>query len=241
MRWIYISPHLDDAVLSAGGLIHEQTQAGDSVEIWTFMCGFPKEDDLSPFAKRLHELWGMSSAKEVVSGRREEDVEAARRVGAKAVHFDFLDCIYRKGKDGEWLYSDVFFPPFPDDADVAQQIADSINARLKPDDKIVAQLALGSHVDHVLVRQAVELTGRPLLYDADIPYHFNFPTELTPKTAGMAQTVHPVSDAGVAVWQEGILAYASQMTMLFESPDVMREKVRKYRDEGGGVRLWTPK
>jgi LmbE family N-acetylglucosaminyl deacetylase len=241
MRWIYISPHLDDAVLSAGGLIHEQTQAGDSVEIWTFMCGFPRDKELSPFAQQLHELWGMSSSDEVVRGRREEDVKAAAAVGAKAVHFDYLDCIYRKGKNGEWLYSDVFFPPFPDDADVAKQIAESINSRLKPDDKVIAQLALGSHVDHVLVRQAAELTGRPLIYDADIPYHFNFPTELAPKTAGMKETVHPVSDAGLAAWQEGILAYASQMSMLFESPEVMREKIRNYRAEGGGVRLWAPK
>ena len=41
MRWIYLSPHLDDAVFSAGGLIYEQTQAGTPVEIWTIMCGDP--------------------------------------------------------------------------------------------------------------------------------------------------------------------------------------------------------
>ncbi len=239
MRWIYISPHLDDAVLSAGGLIHGQTQAGDSVEIWTFMCGFPADTELSPFALRLHEMWGMSSAEEVVRGRRAEDVKAAAAVGAKSVHFDYLDCIYRRGKNGEWLYSDVFFPPHEDDADVASRIAESISSRLKPDDKLVCQLAIGSHVDHVLVRRATELVGRPLLYDADIPYHFNFPDELVLKTAGMKQTASSVSEAGLKAWQDGITAYASQMSMLFESPEAMREKIRRYRDEGGGVRLWT--
>lgn len=240
MRWIYISPHLDDAVLSAGGLIHEQTQAGDAVEIWTFMCGFPKDKELSPFAQRLHEMWGMSSAEEVVRGRRAEDVKAAACVGAKSVHFDYLDCIYRRGKNGEWLYSDVFIPPHADDADVAAQIAKSISSNLKPDDKLVCQLAIGSHVDHVLVRQATELVGRPLFYDADIPYDFNFPDELTPKTAGMKKTAHAVSEAGLKAWQNGIASYASQMSMLFETPEVMQEKIRQYRTEGGGVRLWTP-
>jgi LmbE family N-acetylglucosaminyl deacetylase len=241
MRWIYISPHLDDAVLSAGGLIHEQTQAGDSVEIWTFMCGFPPDTELSPFAQRLHELWGMSSAEEVVRGRREEDVKAAGCVGAKAVHFDYLDCIYRRGKNSEWLYSDVFIPPHEDDAEVAKQIAESISSRLKTDDKVVCQLALGSHVDHVLVRRATELTGHSLIYDADIPYHFNFPTEMAPKTAGMKETVHPVSAAGLKAWQDGIAAYASQMSMLFESTEVMHEKISNYRAEAGGIRLWSPK
>ena len=28
MRWIYLSPHLDDAVLSCGGLIFEQSRQG---------------------------------------------------------------------------------------------------------------------------------------------------------------------------------------------------------------------
>ena len=51
-------------------------------------------------------------------------------------------------------------PPYPDDADLPQLIADAVAARLLPDDVLVAQLAVGSHVDHVLVRQAAELLGR---------------------------------------------------------------------------------
>jgi len=39
MRWIYISPHFDDAVLSCGGLIWEQTHKGITVEIWTVCAG----------------------------------------------------------------------------------------------------------------------------------------------------------------------------------------------------------
>jgi LmbE family N-acetylglucosaminyl deacetylase len=239
MRWIYISPHLDDAVLSAGGLIYEQTRSGQPVEIWTFMCGFPADAELSPFAQVLHKQWGMSSAEEVIRGRREEDRNAAKRVGATAIHFDFLDCIYRRGRKGEWLYSDVFIPPHEDDAGLTAQIAESMTSRLQPDDKLVCQFAIGSHVDHVLVRRATEKTGRPLYYDADIPYHFNFPDELTVKAAGMKKTVHSVSKAGLEAWQEGISAYASQISMLFESPQAMREKISNYASEGGGIRLWA--
>src|SRR5512138_2201689 len=91
MRWIYLSPHLDDAVLSAGGLIYDQTQAGIPVEIWTFMCGNrPKEYGDSPFAQKLHAEWGFSSAEETVRERRLEDRNAAAVVGATVTHFDFL-------------------------------------------------------------------------------------------------------------------------------------------------------
>lgn len=239
MRWIYISPHLDDAVLSAGGLIHEQTRAGLEVEIWTFMCGFPPDGELSPFAQVLHNQWGISAAAEVVTARRAEDVNAANIVGAKAVHFDYLDCIYRRGKNGEWLYSDVFLPPHEEEVNLPAQIAESISTRLKPDDKLVCQLALGSHLDHVTVRRAVELLQKPLIYDVDIPYLFNFPDELVPKTAGMKETVQPVSEAGLASWQDAVAAYTSQMSMLFESPEAMRTRIREYWSEITGIRLWS--
>ncbi len=105
MRWIYLSPHLDDAVLSAGGLIYEQAQAGLPVEIWTFMCGYPPDAEVSPFAQLTHAHWGFSSAEETIRMRREEDKRAAALLGATPLHFDFLDCIYRRGADGRgaWL------------------------------------------------------------------------------------------------------------------------------------------
>ena len=85
MRWIYISPHLDDAVLSAGGLIYEQTRAGMDVEIWNFMCGFPPNAELSPYAQILHKDWGISSADDVVTSRSPANFQAARVVGAQTV------------------------------------------------------------------------------------------------------------------------------------------------------------
>ena len=88
MRWIYISPHLDDAVLSAGGFLYEQARSGIPVEIWTIVCGFPPQGELTPFAQVLHSVWGTGTAEETVKLRRAEDVEAARIIGAKTVHFD---------------------------------------------------------------------------------------------------------------------------------------------------------
>lgn len=239
MRWIYISPHLDDAVLSAGGLIHQQKQAGEEVEIWTIMSGFPQEAELSPFASALHAEWGLSTAEDVVRSRRAEDVKAASRVGAKPVHFDFLDCIYRRSRNGVWLYADVFVQPHEDDTYLAARIAESIASRLRPDDQLVCQLAIGSHVDHVLVRRTVELLGRRLFYDADIPYYFNFPEELAQKTGGMKASVHPVTNTALRSWQEAIAAYDSQVGMLFENPEKMREKIAQYLSDNKGICLWS--
>ncbi|MGE5775762.1 MAG: PIG-L family deacetylase, partial [Chloroflexota bacterium] len=207
MRWIYLSPHLDDAVFSAGGLIYDQAQSGMPVEIWTFMAGFP-EPDVSPLAQAIHREWGFSSAEETIRERREEDKNAATILGAKSLHLEFLDCIYRRAMSGReaWLYSEIFVPPHPEDALLPAQIAQTISARLQPDDVLVCQLAVGSHPDHVLVRQGAELLGRNLLYDIDVPYILSHPEEGAEKSAGMKEAVHFITESGLNRWQEAALA-----------------------------------
>jgi len=240
MRWIYLSPHLDDAVLSAGGLIYEQTQAGIPVEIWTFMCGYANEADVSPFAQLHHTLWGFSSAEETTRLRRAEDKNAAALLGANVVHFDFLDCLYRRSANGDWLYSDVFMPPHLEDAWIPSQIAETISARLEPDDVLVCQLSVGSHVDHVLVRQGAERLGRSLLYDIDIPYIFYHPAQLEPKSAGMQESVYPITETGLNAWKEAALEYKSQLVALgevFDTPEKVQAAIQSYWSDRAGIRL----
>jgi LmbE family N-acetylglucosaminyl deacetylase len=240
MRWIYLSPHLDDAVLSAGGLIYEQSRAGIPVEIWTFMCGYAPEEAVSPFAQLLHSMWGFSSAEETTRMRLEEDKNAAAIVGASVLHFDFLDCIYRRGTNGEWLYSDVFTPPRPEDAAIPAQIAETISSCLEPEDVLVCQLSVGSHVDHVLVRQGAELLEHSLRYDIDVPYIFYKPEELGPKSAGMKESVHSITEAGLNSWKEATLAYKSQLPVLgeaFEAPEKTKKSIHSYWEAYRGIRL----
>lgn len=256
MRWIYLSPHLDDAVLSAGGLIYDQTNSGIPVEIWTLIAGVPTDTEYSPFAELLHYRWGFSSGEETFLARREEDRQAAAILGAKVLHFDFLDCIYRRDKNGEWPYYKITLPPHEMDADLPFQIAEAISARLKPDDPtrfnspiqrselddvLVCQLSVGSHVDHVLVRQAAELLGCPLIYDVDVPYIFTTPEELAPKSAGMKEKVHTVTEAGLKSWQEAVLAYKSQLALLgedMETPEKAAASIQAYWAESNGIRLF---
>lgn len=240
MRWIYLSPHLDDAVLSAGGLIYEQARAGYAVEIWTFMSGYASEKDVSPFAELLHAQWGVSSAEEATRLRRAEDEAAAAIVGARVIHFDFLDCVYRRGANGEWLYLDISVPPHPEDAQLPTKIAEVVSSRLQPDDVLVCQLAVGSHVDHVLVRQGAELLGRPLLYDIDVPYIFYKPEEFHLKSAGMGESTYSITVTGLDSWKEAALRYKSQISTLgdaFNTPSRVQDSLSSYWSEWKGIRL----
>ncbi len=239
MRYIYLSPHLDDAALSAGGWIYDQTQKNIPVEIWTILCGFPPTTELSDYAQYLHNEWGMSSAQEVVNGRRKEDINSANILGATVQHFDFLDCIYRRDKNGNWIYSSIFVEPDLSESDLPQQIADEILSRLKPDDKLVAQFGIGKHIDHVTVRRAVELINKPLLYVADIPYLFKTPEHLDEHKVGMKEKTQMVSEAGIRSWSEAVLAYESQISMLFKSPEAARNQIEEYCQANEGIKFWS--
>lgn len=239
MRYIYISPHLDDAVLSAGGLIRELVRAGHEVQIWNVMCSIPPHSELSPFAQMLHAQWGIESAADVVTARRAEDARAAAVVGAKTVYLDFYDCIYRKGSSGEWMYGAIFVPPHVEEAELPAQIARDISSRLEPNDVMFCQLAIGGHVDHILTRAAVELlNGWEVEYLADIPYHIKAPDEMAVKTQGMEQRSHLVSDEALEAWKQAISAYESQISSLFTDLDDMRAKIQAYSVESGGLRTW---
>jgi LmbE family N-acetylglucosaminyl deacetylase len=239
MRMIYLSPHLDDAVLSAGGLIHTQAASGMAVEIWTFMAGLPGDRELPEFAQVMHRIWGFRTVEEAIETRRSEDARAAAVAGATPVHFDFLDCIYRRGRAGEALYSDVTLPIQPDDAGLPAQVAEVLSGRLRPDDIVVCQLAIGRHVDHVIVRQAAESLHRPLVYDADMPYLLNHPEELRPNITGLVETLHPVLEDDLRCWIAGIECYSSQVDSVFGSHDAMREAMQAYWSEYHGVRFWS--
>lgn len=248
MRWIYISPHFDDAVLSCGGLIHEQTRQGMAVEIWTICAGDAPDGPLSPLARRCHTQWGIESGDDVVAARRIENEKAAAEVGAETFDFGIPDCIYRRSRTGDLLYpEDVFVAIDPVEKELDEEIAAALTSELLPDDIIVCPLSIGGHVDHVLTRSSVERlasskiegSSRPLRYYADVPYLLEYPEMLAPAARGLIETVFPVPEEALAPWQDGIAAYASQITMVFGTDEKMRASIRSYWGRRHGVGLWA--
>jgi LmbE family N-acetylglucosaminyl deacetylase len=239
MRWIYISPHFDDAVLSCGGLIWEQTHSGIPVEIWTVMAGDPPPGPVSNLITRDHAKWETGSPQETVALRRIEDQNAARCVGATVRHLKIVDALYRRTKTGSLLYTQkVFSPIHPRDAGVLEETAQQIAENLNQHDTLVCPLAIGSHVDHLITRQAVEKLGCSLWYYAEIPYVLKDEAELGPATTGMNAKTFFISAQGLAAWQKGIAAHASQISSLFEDLQDMRTQIKNYLLSRSGLTIW---
>ena len=239
MRWIYLSPHFDDAVLSCGGLIYEQVHGSVSPEIWTILAGNPPPGPLSEFARQNHALWGFTNGEQAVAIRREEDEAAAAVLGADLVHFDLPDCIYRRSPAGEYLYTGtVLTSPHPSDRRLHIRIATALRNELRQDDVLVCPLGLGGHVDHGLVRRAAEYLQRPLFYYADVPYVLNHPETLPAAIASFASQRYRVSEAGLDAWLRAVAAYRSQLDSLFKGTGSLSDAIRSFCGGVGGIRLW---
>ncbi len=133
MSWLYLSPHLDDAALSCGGLIWEQAQSGEEVSLWTICAGDPPSGPLSPFAESVHARWG--TGREASAARRAEDIRSCAILGAAFHHLSIPDCIYRRSpKTGEVLYGSeetIFGPVHPEETLLVSKLARQISRLFK--------------------------------------------------------------------------------------------------------------
>lgn len=252
-RHIYLSPHLDDAVLSCGGLIAEQAHAGQSVAVITvFAASPPPGAPLSPFARALHDRWAESARADSVDPaavRRAEDVRALAALGdaVQPVHYTLPDCIYRLATDsGEPLYASeeaIFGEVHPADPALADLRA---TPPPPPGATVYAPLAIGQHVDHQLIYQVVRGWGLPrgaVRYYEDYPYvtQQREPIEVLLAQRGDWQPqVAALSERALEAKVRAAAAYQSQISTFWPDVGAMAEALHAYASDVGGERLWRP-
>lgn len=237
MKWIYLSPHLDDAALSLGGLLWEQSQAGEQVIVWTVCAGDPAPGPLSAFAESLHQRW--ETGETAMAARRAEDIQACEILGISYRHLPIPDCIYRTSAyTQEYLYTSenaLFGELHPHEDILVQELSQTFRENIPSEARLVCPLGLGGHVDHRLTRAAAERLNVPLWYYADYPYLLDIgnwePTNLE-------AIKHPISSAGLRAWQEAVAAHHSQISTFWQSVENMKAAILEYNLQVGGGRLW---
>lgn len=144
MTLLFVSPHLDDAVLSCGGAIHAAARSGARVVVATVFS-------------------------ECAGGarRRAEDLAAVNALGAEAVHLGLTDAPERLGL--ERTHRALVEEAVVAEADVTR-VRDAL-VRCMPYSRIWIPLGVGDHVDHRVVHAALEDASNAVLYE-DRPYAF---------------------------------------------------------------------
>lgn len=249
-RWIFLSPHLDDAALSCGGQIAAATRAGVPVEIVTIFAGDepgPGEPNASPLVEKIYDLWQLQAG-EVMATRRREDLAACRELAAEALHWELQEAIHRRDSSrGEALYPTLeclFGAVAPQEEELVASLARRLAALpgIGKGTSVVAPLGVGGHVDHRIARRAAERA-----FGADLLYYEEFPYIVWKLFALRRAGIHgrsweasrqPLTAADVGARIAAIACYASQVTPLFRTPERIGRLVRRHVRRAGGERLW---
>ena len=240
MHHLYLSPHLDDAIYSCGGLIAQQTAEGELVTVLTICAGDPPTDRRSPIVAELEERWG--EADSPIAARREEDAQACASLGASYLHLEIPDAVYRLGPDGEHLYASeaaIFGEVHESEAALLQRIAQELDLVCAGRDRIYCPIGIGGHVDHWLVRKAAETLGLELWYYKDFPYAARGGSLASDLgwPAGRQITIS-LDEAAIEAWMEAILHYRSQISTFWEDAVQLEDELKAYLEVGGGLKVF---
>jgi hypothetical protein len=133
MRLSIVSPHLDDAVLSLGGLIHKRAREGWDVRVVTAFGNDPASNDpASPWEAAS----GFPDAAAAAATRRREDERACRSLGCSSVVLPLPDEEHR-------------------DASTQPEVWPALERELFGSDLVLTPGYPLRHPDHEIVSEAV--------------------------------------------------------------------------------------
>jgi LmbE family N-acetylglucosaminyl deacetylase len=240
-RWIFISPHLDDVVLSCGGIIPLLAKQV-KVEVWTIFCGAPWFGPYSSLANWFHSVSGGQKGKKLFKIRKAEDVEALTQLSLTGYrHFQWKDAIYRRTLLGTPLYTDCRQSRWHRNDEI---LISAIRRRLRTSttssDLLICPLGIGSHVDHLLVNKACQqLMSRHRLWYAEIPYSQRYPTEFESATRDAEQLTASISEDDTESWIRSTLKYRTQIKMLEEVTGDITQFIRVVAQDSNFMSLYA--
>ncbi len=240
-RVVILSPHLDDAALSCGGLLHALRDRVSTLVV-SICCGSLRVVNADGSSKISTRRGHVSSRT-----RRREDIAAMHSVDTDFVHLSFADGIYRRSPlTGRLIYRNArerwVLPRIEDLAHVEELYL--VLRRLCLDlgrILLLSPMGIGHHVDHqiaaqVAVRMAATNAGAELLFYEDFPYvadplmgrgDQDDPAQAL-KRLHLAAGQRLVVPVDVTAKMALLRHYASQVPALFGDDDGMRTRIASH-------------
>jgi LmbE family N-acetylglucosaminyl deacetylase len=242
-RVVILSPHLDDAALSCGALLHALRERVSTLVV-SISCSTSRRP-ASDGSRKIERRHGQVSART----RRAEDIAAMHSVNAYFVHLSFADGIYRRSPlTGKLIYRNArerwVLPRVDDMAHIEELYL--VLRRLCLDlgrILLLSPMGVGHHVDHqiaaqVALRLAATAAGAELLFYEDFPYvadpRVGRGDQDDPLQALARLRLAPARRFALPVAVDAKMAllrhYASQIPALFGNDDGMRERIAGHQN-----------
>ncbi|MDP5278674.1 PIG-L family deacetylase [Sphingomonas sp. DG1-23] len=202
-RWVFVSPHADDAIWSVGGIIA--------------CCSAMRETTLVTI---------FAPPPDCRATREAEDRAAAGVLGCRLVSLGLPEARSRRNETGNLYRSSLALRRKPLANDPAAAAVGSAVAEVFPGaSAIFVPLATHSHVDHVIVRDAVLACAEPsiaIMAYPEFPYHRH-------KTESLSQ--NPALPCDPVAWLAAATLYSTEAIAMFGTRERFEHALRDFISE----------
>lgn len=176
MRHVFLSPHMDDAVFSAGNLLLQLIKERKDVLVITLFTSFGARP-ISWDAQKYLFRSGFFRMSSFASARKKEDVKAMSMLGVSHTHLDFIDGGFRRDNRGNLLYPtfDQLFSGAvnPSDIKIMQIMKRTLQSLIHKSDILYAPVGVGNHADHLITNRIARTFSNKTYFWIDQPYAEN--------------------------------------------------------------------
>lgn len=218
-----ISPHLDDAIFSAGTTLWRASRRGWRTFVATVFTGTVEQPKGFALACQLDK--GLSADIDYMALRRAEDEQACALLGAEAIHLPELEAPHRGYDSAPALFADVRSDD-PARLSVLEALA-ALVSDIRPD-VILGPFGLGGHVDHLIVRDAAE--ALPAVASSYLWEDWPYLDRHAPPDRSVAALI-PATGGGRTAKTAACAAYGSQLGFQFGGAEALAARLARQEGE----------
>lgn len=226
-KYYFISPHLDDAILSAGALIYELKNLG-KVKIITVFTKAAKK--ITNSIQKFTQSCNCSNSNELFLNREIEDKKLCQYLKINDLHLGFTDALWRNSYN---LMEDLFLKKINstnEEQNLETMIIDKLKKTINnnKDVAIFAPLSIGNHIDHRIINKICKDNFTNVIYWEDYPY--NLKTNLSAEFIKRNKLSCFEYNKNLFIKKKLIKFYKSQISNLFGIKPIILKKERYYLD-----------
>ncbi|MCC9144277.1 MULTISPECIES: PIG-L family deacetylase [unclassified Arthrobacter] len=242
--WLFLSPHLDDAVLSCGALLQESARTRD-ITVATLFTE-PASPPHTRAARTFISQCCASDAGSLFEARQVEDREVLEELGVRHLHLGLEDALFRQrhAAPAAALVKKVLpelvhrYPTYRYDIALGRisrgdrTLIENLRLRVRGllqqtgAELLFCPIGIGRHVDHLITRRVGTFFPDKAVYYADFPYNLSFPVDQKFVTAQRLQ--RGTWDRHLAAKEAMIRGYGTQADALFPDGQIPLEPEAYY-------------